>query len=91
MVSDSGQSLILVWKNQGEVREFHIVWKVATLNKALINWVDRSVQEYIAFSLFSINLPSIGQYGKGRGQYIPVLTSHSINKSIVLHEHPVNK
>ena len=51
--------------------------------KALINWIGRSVQEYIAFSLFRIDLPSVGQYGKSRGQYIPALTSHSVNKSIV--------
>ena len=27
-------------------------------------------------------LPSVGQYGKGCGQYIPTPTSHSVNKSI---------
>ena len=48
-------------------------------NKALINWVGRSVQEYIALSLF---LPSVDQYRKGHRQYIPALASHSINKSI---------
>ena len=25
----------------------------------------------------------VGQYGKGCGQYIPALTSHSVNKSLV--------
>ena len=51
-------------------------------NKALINWVGRSVQDRIALSLSLIYLPSVGQYGKGRGQYIPALASHSVNKSI---------
>ena len=54
-------------------------------NKALINWVGRSVQEYIALSLFRIDLPLVNQYEKGCGQYIPALTSHSVNKSIVLY------
>ena len=40
------------------------------------------MQEYIALSLFRIDLPSVGQYGIGCGQYIPVLTSHSVTKSI---------
>ena len=35
MVSDSWESLILVWKSQENVREFHIVWKVATLIRTL--------------------------------------------------------
>ena len=35
----------------------------------------------LAFS--RIDLPSVGQYGKGCGQYIPALTSHSVNKSIL--------
>ena len=48
----------------------------------LTELVDGSVKEYIALSLFRIDLPSVGQYGKGRGQYIPALTSHSVNKSI---------
>ena len=30
---------------------------------------------------FSALLPSVGQYRKGRGQHIPALTSHSVNKS----------
>ena len=30
---------------------------------------------FIALSVFRIDLPSAGQYGKGRGQYIPELTS----------------
>ena len=42
------------------------------------------MQEYIALSLFRIDLPSVGQYGRGCRQYIPPLTSHSVNKSIVL-------
>ena len=42
------------------------------------------MQEYIALSLFRIDLSSVGQYGKGCGQYIPGLTSRSVNKSIVL-------
>ena len=28
------------------------------------------------------NLPSVGQYGKDHRQYVPALTSHSVNKSI---------
>ena len=46
-------------------------------NKALINWVGRSVQEYIALSLDRIT-----EIRKDRGQYIPTLTSCSVNKSI---------
>ena len=44
----------------------------------------QSVQEYIALSLFRIELPLDGQYGKGCGQYIPALTSHSVNNGIRL-------
>ena len=32
----------------------------------------------------AIRLPSVSQYGKDCGQYIPALTSHSVNKSIIL-------
>ena len=42
------------------------------------------MQEYIALGVFRIDLPSVGQYEKGCGQYIPALTSHSVNKSIKL-------
>ena len=38
-------------------------------NKALIDWVGRSVLEYIALSLFRIDLPLVNQYRKGRGHY----------------------
>ena len=40
------------------------------------------MKEYVALSLFSIDIPSVGQYGKGCGQCIPALTSHSVNNSI---------
>ena len=42
------------------------------------------MQEYIALSLSRSDLRSVGQYGKGCGQYIPALTSLSVNKSISL-------
>ena len=35
-------------------------------------------------NIIAPSLPSVGQYRKGRGQYIPALTSQSVNKSIVL-------
>ena len=40
----------------------------------------RNILQHIALSLFH-GLPSVGQYGKGCWQYIPALTSHSVNKS----------
>ena len=55
-------------------------------SKAVINSVGRSVQEYIAFSLFRIDLPSVGQYEKSRGQYIPALISHSVNSFEQIYE-----
>ena len=36
----------------------------------------------LGFVSKAIKLPSVGQYGKGCGQYIPALTSHSVHKSI---------
>ena len=42
-------------------------------NKAYFNWVCRSVQEYIAISLFRIDFPSVSQHGKGYRQYISAL------------------
>ena len=32
-------------------------------------------------------IPLVGQYGKGCGQYIPALTSHSVNKSILVQQY----
>ena len=54
------------------------------MSKALINLVGHPVQEYIALGLFLIDLPWISQYGKGPGQYVAALTSHSVNKSILV-------
>ena len=36
-------------------------------NKSLINRVGRSLQGYISFSLFRIDLPSVGQYRRAAG------------------------
>ena len=38
---------------------------------------------YIARSLFRIDRPNGGQCGKGEGQNIPALTSHSVDKSFI--------
>ena len=51
--------------------------------KLLLTELVGSVQEYTALTLFRTDLPSVGQYGKGCGQYIPALTSHSVKKSIL--------
>ena len=48
----------------------------------LTELVDHCRNIYIALSLFRIDLHLVGKYGKGCGQYIPALTSHSVNKSI---------
>ena len=35
------------------------------------------------------SLPSVGQYGKDCRQYVPALTSHSVNKSILFYNYMV--
>ena len=52
--------------------------------KLLLTELVYQCTEYIALSLFRIDLPSVGKYGKGCGQSIPALASHSVNKSILL-------
>ena len=60
----------------GSIFSMKLLGFVSKAIKLLLTF-GRSVQEYIAF-------PSVGQYGKGCGQYIHALTSHSVNKSIVI-------
>ena len=47
----------------------------------LLGFVSKAIKllltelvEYIALTLFRIDLPSVRQYGKGCGQYLPALT-----------------
>ena len=45
----------------GSIFSMKLLRFVSKANKALINWVGQSVQEYIALGLFRIDLPSVGQ------------------------------
>ena len=46
--------------------------------KLLLTELVGQRRNIVAPSLFRIDLSSVGQYGKGRGHYIPALTSHSV-------------
>ena len=53
--------------------------------KLLLTELVGQCRNILPLAFFSIDLPSVDQYDKGFGQYIPALTSHSVNKSIVLY------
>ena len=52
--------------------------------KLLLTELVGQCRNILPLSLFRIDLPSVGQYGKDCRQYIPAMTSHSVNKSILL-------
>ena len=54
-------------------------------NNALINWVGRSVQEYIALSLLRIghDLSSVSQYGKGYNQVYSIVIKEVHNIHLI--------
>ena len=82
-----------VSSHEDSVGEFYCVGSIFSMK--LLGFVSKAMKllltelvgqcriEYISLGLFRIDLPSVGQYGKGCGQYIPALTSHSVNKSIL--------
>ena len=51
--------------------------------KLLLSELGGQCRNILPLTFSALNLPSVGQYGKGCGQYNPALTSHSVNKSKV--------
>ena len=78
--------------HKDSVGEFCCVGSIFSMK--LLGFVSKAIQllltelvgqckNILPLAFFRIDLPSVGQYGKGCGQYIPALTSHSVNKSII--------
>ena len=69
----------------GSIFSIKLLGSVSKVIKLLLTELVDQCRNILPLSIFRIDLPSVGQYGKGRREYIPALTSHSVNKRILLY------